>query len=290
VVNPGIEVVPVAPAPAIPSTLQQYDSDWSSAIAELQDLEIIPSGGGLVFQEDYAFLSGNGNFFVALSSQRPETDIVMAGEISYTTGSQTSYENCMLTSRIETDAEGDARKYLQVGLDNAQNVIVFDRFGQGDTQASLEFIETRVDLDLPHHFLILALDDQLTVYLDGEMVIQNFEIAEHAGIYGIALRGQGIDAHCAGRDIWVYQVPSAPPGVCEIHIDRSVNMRSGPGTDYERAGQLAPGTTWRAQAATLSEDGFIWWQLENQHWVRNDVVEAIGFCQNLPGPDSGPTV
>jgi hypothetical protein len=61
-------------------------------------------------------------------------------------------------------------------------------------------------------------------------------------------------------------------------------MRSGPGTNFDQAGRLTPGSTSRAQAATLGEDGFIWWQLENGHWVRNDVVNAFGDCQDLPGP------
>lgn len=276
--------------PGMPNSLQDYDKDWSSAVTELQETGMIPRGGSLIFEEDYAFLSGHGDYLVSLGRDKPETDIIMGGELTYRVGTKNDYENCVLMSRIVPQSGSDRIHSLEIGLDNEQAIIFFDRFGPGDIHVNYDYINAGVNLDMPHHFLILALDNRLTVYLDGQMVINDFEIDERSGFYGIGLSGRGADARCEGRNIWVYEIPYTQPGVCEIHVDRPVNLRRGPGTDYDQAGRLASGTTQRARAATVGGDGFIWWQLENGSWVRNDVVNAFGSCQNLPGPASGPTI
>lgn len=278
------------PSVEVGNQLHDYDKGWSSAVSELQKDGIIPKGGSLVFEEDYAFFSGRGDFFVSLGRQRPETDFIMAGEIKYDVGTETEYENCALLSRLQPNENGPAENFLEVGLDNDHDVTFFDRFGPGDINTNYDYVEANVDLSVPHHLMILALDNQLTVYLDGEMVVSNFEIAERAGIYGIGLHGRGVGSRCEGRNIWVYQVPYAPPGVCEIRAEGPVNMRSGPGTSFDRAGRLTAGTTKRAQAATIGDDGFIWFQIEDGRWVRNDVIEAFGDCQNLPGPGDRPRI
>jgi len=29
-------------------------------------------------------------------------------------------------------------------------------------------------------------------------------------------------------------------------------------------------------------DGFVWWQLGNEAWVRSDLVEEAGYCDDVP--------
>ena len=289
VISPPTQSTPTAPSGRpvqqnVTPRLHDYDQGWSSAVAELQDAGMIPKGGTLLFEENYAFLSGHGNFFIPLGEGYPDTDIIMAADMTYTVGTQTEYEECGLFSRIETNQRGSAVRYLEVSLDNDHDVTFRDIFGPGDTQANLDYVDSNIDLTVSHHLLIMALDDRLTVFLDGEMVTNDFEIAVHAGTYGLGLHGRGNDTRCEGRNIWVYQVPFAQAGTCEVHVDRPVNMRSGPGTNYDQAGRLTSGSTRQVIAATLGEDGYIWWQLENSYWVRNDIVDAYGDCQNVPGP------
>jgi hypothetical protein len=80
----------------------------------------------------------------------------------------------------------------------------------------------------------------------------------------------------------VYQSPSFTPGVCEISAISTVNKRSGPGAIFDRAGQMEAGTIMRAIAQEEAPDGFIWWQLEDETWVRDDVINAQGDCLNIP--------
>lgn len=60
----------------------------------------------------------------------------------------------------------------------------------------------------------------------------------------------------------------------------NVNMRGGPGTNYEVRGSLTTSATAVGQAQ--GADGFIWWQLADGNWVRSDVVTEEGDCESLP--------
>jgi hypothetical protein len=72
---------------------------------------------------------------------------------------------------------------------------------------------------------------------------------------------------------------------CDIGIDLTVNMRSGPGTDFIPAGQLSPGTTVRANGQAAGTDGYTWWRLTSGAWVREDVVSPTDACATLPLTD-----
>jgi hypothetical protein len=52
----------------------------------------------------------------------------------------------------------------------------------------------------------VALEDALTVYVDGERVFDQLGIVERAGTFGIALVSTAKESRCEGRNIWVYQL------------------------------------------------------------------------------------
>ncbi len=70
--------------------------------------------------------------------------------------------------------------------------------------------------------------------------------------------------------------------VCNISSDISVNLRSGPGTNFDRAGTLEPGNTVSAVGRTNGTDGFTWWLLQTGVWIREDVAIEDGQCNALP--------
>lgn len=78
--------------------------------------------------------------------------------------------------------------------------------------------------------------------------------------------------------------PSTPTPlpICLISAPETVNLRAGPGTEYDRAGTLAGGTSTNADGQITGSDGFIWWRLTDGQWVRSDVVETAGECDALP--------
>lgn len=69
--------------------------------------------------------------------------------------------------------------------------------------------------------------------------------------------------------------------LCEISSSQSINKRTGPGTNYEIAGQLQPNQQIQAIGQT-SVDGYLWWKLADNTWVRGDLVNSNGECVSLP--------
>ncbi|GAB4510074.1 MAG: hypothetical protein OHK0046_06210 [Anaerolineae bacterium] len=268
------------------SSLTDHAGEWQDAIAELTETGMIGSGGSLVFFEDYAFFSGQGRYFTALGRNLPRTDIVMAGELTYTASNATELETCTLLARIVTNNQGTAQQFLQVGLTNDNAVLLLDRFGTGEDELVGEFLTADYALGEPTHFLMLAIDDTLTIYLNGELLMDSYPISTRSGSYGIALTGLGAGARCEGRNIWVYEAPSFEAGVCEISASSQVNTRTGPGTGFDRAEPLSPGTILQAIGRSQGEDGFIWYQLDNENWVREDVISASGDCAGVPAVET----
>ncbi|MBN1283794.1 MAG: tetratricopeptide repeat protein [Anaerolineae bacterium] len=69
---------------------------------------------------------------------------------------------------------------------------------------------------------------------------------------------------------------------CTVTASSTVNRRSGPGTDYDPMGKLEGGQTAEVTGQIMGQDGFVWWQLADGAWVRADVVQAAGACEQVP--------
>ena len=261
--------------------LTQYGEGWQAAIDELQELGIIGDEGSLVFEEDEAFFTGQGFVFTPMGRRSPHPNIVMAGEIHFTSASP-EYEDCSLLARVVNPSGGTVNTYLQVGFDNSQDVFYYDSLG---TEASTvyQMLPMELDLTVPHHLLLVVAEEFLTVYVDGQRVFDRVQInLERAGTYGIALLGNNRASRCEGRNIWVYEFSVENIGVCLVSSTATINKRTGPGTNFVGNGVLSPQEIRQAIAQTVGADGFIWWQLDDETWVRDDIVSVEGDCANIP--------
>lgn len=191
----------------LPQTLSRFDQESERVIAELEDEGVIPSGSVFVFGEDYAFFTGRGNFFTPLGRRSPRQDIVMAGELTFTVGDESEFEACILTSRIDTDSNGSATTYVDVGFTNSGGIFINDVFSTSQ-DSNFTSGDRNYDLDDSHHVLLIMVEDKASVYIDGELAIAEFEVDVRSGSYGISLIGKGANAKCEGRNIWVYEVQS----------------------------------------------------------------------------------
>lgn len=261
-------------------TLDNSGKTWQEAITELQARHIIGPGGSLVFQENQAFFSGQGNFFTPLAQGAPEADVVMAAEMLFNTSGSEALESCILLSRINTDDEGATTAFTEIGLLSDGSVLINDLPETGTHNVTVE--KLGLNLDESHYFLYLLQGENLTLYVDGALVVDDFVIADRAGTYGIALRGNGPGARCEGRNIWVYQALPFEPGVCNVSINTTVNERTGPGTQFDLAGQLPQGTVLQAAGQSEPVEGFVWVKLDDGYWVREDVIVMEGDCGSLP--------
>jgi hypothetical protein len=262
------------------TSLNDYASDdWRDAIAELEGEGFIGSGGILVFNENRAYFDGIGSWFTPLARRALRRDVVMAAEIDFNTDSG-DFESCSLLARIVTDPNsGTITTFLEVGIDNEGDVYWVDR-ENSDVYSGL--IPLGLDLNDPHHFLFLALDDTLTIYVDGELIFDKVAIQSRSGSFGIALVGKGADSRCEGDNIWAYDAPIFIPGLCEVTASGTVNKRSGPGTNFDRAGTLDAGGRVEVMSQAEDDSGFVWYELEDDSWVREDIVSLMGDCGNIP--------
>lgn len=70
--------------------------------------------------------------------------------------------------------------------------------------------------------------------------------------------------------------------ICMAGSNTGANLRSGPGTDFDRLGALAASEPADVIGQATGSDGFVWWQLADESWVRSDLVEEAGLCENVP--------
>ena len=78
--------------------------------------------------------------------------------------------------------------------------------------------------------------------------------------------------------VWV--VPSGND--CVITTSITVRQRSIPSVDGEIMGRLFEGDSSIGTGQTVGGDGFVWYQLIDESWVRSDVVETTELCEALP--------
>jgi len=265
----------------LPDTLTSYNGKPKEAIAELEQLGVIPSGSSQIFNENHAYFAGQGSWFTPLARSSPHKNIVMGGELTFTVGSTTQFESCTLSSRINTNSQGSAITYIDVGIGNDGYAYILDRFSEAK-DGNFTIGSTPLNLKNPHHLLFMLIDDTATVYVDGSLEISDFKVAERSGTYGITLIGQGPKARCDGRNIWAFAVPSVKAGECVINSAKAANKRTGPGTTFDSAGQLAAGDEVGVTGQAKGADGKSWWQLDDESWVRADLVNAVGDCAGVP--------
>lgn len=268
-------------------TLTNPEGNWRDVIAQLEEAELIGTDGSIVFVEDRAFFTGQGRWFTPLAVNSPQTNFVMAATLSYTPSELYSFgriENCSLLSRVVVDSSSSTTHFLQVGIDNYE--ALFYRSLDDSVEAYYEeFEELDLENDMTYHILFIAQDEAMTLFLDGEMVAQDLPVEYGIGTFGIALDGIGDTAECVGENIWVYRLPAIQDGVCRATSGSNVNQRQGPGTNFAIAGQLTANSAEDIIGRTIGGDGFVWWQLESDAWVRNDVVELLGDCRDVPEAD-----
>ena len=272
------------PTGASQTGLHQYAADWQTAIHELEQTGIIPSGGSLIFTRDLVPFSGTGAFFEPLAEALPTRDVVVSGWLIFTPGGGEGYESCALGARV-TLPEGRINAYLEVGFRNSGTLFYADHTGSGAAPVSEELAFGPV-AGLPYHVLLIVHGDRLSVFVNGQPAFQDVAVENRSGVFGVSFVGQSAAASCMGNALWAYAIPATTPGVCEIGVRTPANQRNGPGVGHTILDQLPAGSIRRVTGQHLDAAGYRWWQLPDGTWVREDVVQAVGDCARLPDTGS----
>lgn len=261
----------------LPDEIDDYDGASEDVIDQLVDEGILGSGNAFLFGEDYAFIGASGSTFTSLGRNRNRTDIVMAGELTFDSQSR-DYEQCGLLLRVD-DSLDPVQDFLYVGFDSDGDLFIQNN--SDDEDDTFDFISMDVDLDDPQHLIMIARGETLDVYVNGELIVAGYEIYEVRGIFGVAQISDSTASTCEARDIWVYDTPFFEEGVCNVVASGNVNKRSGPGTNFDRDGQMNSGETLEVEGQTEGDDGFIWYELEDGSYVREDIISLVGDCSDI---------
>lgn len=159
-----------------------------------------------------------------------------------------------------------------------------------------------LDLDDGKHRLGLVVDNENYTFLIDDVVIWTFVIEEDylsSGTVGVSLgqpREVG-ETTVSGEfdNFTVYELTTATVDfirespVCAIVAkSNNTNLREGPGTNFAVGGQiftegarLEPSGKIKVIGQTTGTDRYTWWKLANGLWVRNDLVNTIGNCDQI---------
>lgn len=185
-------------------SLTNYAGTYQQAVAELEQNGLIPAGGELLFTEDYAFFTGVGYWYTPLAARSPRTDVVMAGELTYTVGGTAEYEECSLLARVVTEGTS-AVESISAALTNEGGALIWDDFGgQEDVNDYYQLLD--LDYSQSHHVLMILQGSSATLFVDGELVFDQVQVDPRSGTFGISLIGTARGARCEGRNIWVYSL------------------------------------------------------------------------------------
>ncbi|MEL6269679.1 MAG: hypothetical protein AAFV33_15090 [Chloroflexota bacterium] len=272
--------------------LANFDETPAAVMLELERSGVFPAGSAFAFASEGRPLIGGSQFTTLLPDVAP-ANFAFGGTLAFNAQSD-DLETCALVARatvesdvVETDTEriesAQINSFVDVGLTGEGEVFVVDRFGDDDDALTIEMTGTEVDLSEPVRMIAVVLDDALSVYVDGERVIGEMRIEAPAGQFAFALETTESTTTCTGADFWAYTLEAdyVREG-CEITTVATINQRGGPGTQFDVLSQLNAGEVALATGQTVDAEGFTWWRLESNLWMREDVVTAQGYCRTLP--------
>lgn len=268
--------------------LENHLSTPDVILDELEDLGIVPSGAELVFAQNGLAFSGAEAQFSNFPNENDASNVVIGATLNLSPQAD-DLEFCAITTRtqrVESNRLEDGSNivtirldtYVAVGVDSEGSIFTFEI----SDDAEIALLDNAVDLSEPVTLLAVVIEDTLTLFVNGEALITDYTLTLPAGSFAFLFSGLAEDSVCEAETFFAYTIADDLLGDCRVSTDSPINQRAGAGTDFARVGQLLAGESLLATGQTIGTDGFIWWQLEDNSWVRDDVVDTMGFCNRLP--------
>lgn len=259
-----------------PEMLENYTGHWSEVIEELTVVNSISSDREIIFNLESAFFDGLGSFFTPIARDTLYRDVIVSAELNFTSDSD-SLETCSLLAQVI--GQDTASTFLEVGIDNQGNVFWVDA-SQNPMSSGSE--ATALDLNQSQHLLFIVQSTTLTIYLNGQRLVENIEISARSGSFGIALLGKGMNSRCEASNIWGYSAPLIIEGLCEATTAININRRVATSTTSAINGIIEAGDYVEVITQIRDGSGVVWYQLDDGSFVREDVILLSGDCDDLP--------
>lgn len=199
--SPTVDATSVATAsvdlPAV--TEVPLHDDPLQTIEMLQELGLIPTGVGELYQDNGIAISRIGAWFEPAFDGLTASNIVMSGDIRFLPYSDR--ESCLLSARIQRDEVGVAQLYLDVGINSRLEVFIGETNNDGVySQATQDGLLTEPDGNI----LLVAYADRLSVFINGRAVFQNVEVTPREGTLGVSALSTTSFTVCHITDLWAY--------------------------------------------------------------------------------------
>lgn len=271
--------------------LETYASTPNEILDELENLGIVPSGAEEALSQTGLSFSGAEAQFSNFPNEADASNIVMGARLNFSPQAE-SLEFCAMTTRtqrVESNRLENGTNivtirldtYVAMGVDSEGSIFTFEI----SDDAEINLSEQALDLTAPVNLLAVVIEDKLTLFVNGEAVIIDYELTLPNGSFAFLYSGTDEESACLAETFFAYTIANDLVGVCRVSTDSPVNRRDGAGTDFARVAQLLAGESLEAVGQTIGTDGFTWWLLEDESWVRDDVVTTTGFCRRLPEVD-----
>jgi len=255
--------------------------DVSSPETILDDLVTsqVLDNAGYTVDEMTSYTLTRPGLFAVKGTDHP--DVVFGAEINLTSAGGV-LESCILGNFLEYRDDGSPPPIggFAVGLSRSQlgsHVMQLTNFEANDTEL------VRIDYT-PNTFVSLVsvlVDDTLTVYWDGRAIVEDYAIRVSEGSFTTGLLSDS-NITCRYRNLFLNAVNIDNDFSCIVTSNSSINKREEPSTQSAIVGQLQSTDTLGAILQTVDSAGFTWWQLIDNSWVRDDVVNAVGECDDVP--------
>lgn len=173
--------------------------DWEQVADALEEMELIPSGGDLIFEEPGLMLRTEDMIEVE------NEDVVMAALVSFRPADEEQYCGFIVRATKSLNSD-DLKNFLFVGLRSNEELLVVETPISKDEEALIETFESPVDFYYPNHFLFVARGDTLNVFVNGEPVIEDMELNFDGDDELFATVDMGNS--CVMTELWLYGLPA----------------------------------------------------------------------------------
>lgn len=277
------------PSPEEWLSLSTAGQDASAVLFELEDDGLIPSGAAPAFSQTLLSYTGEGvqfsNFGIGMSAK----NLIYSATIDFSPSSE-SLEFCGIAARTlreENNRQEGERSittvrlsaYLLIGIDNRGNLFVADNQGEESSATTVALPE---GMESPITLTTLIMNNTLYVYANQSLLIDGLEIADGSGAFAFVFNSAAEETACTGEMLFAYTFPDEIVNTCTISPIDVANKRQTASVDAQVMGQMQAGESMEATGQMQGADGYIWWQLSDETWVRDDVVNTEGFCRALP--------
>jgi hypothetical protein len=176
------------------------DSTGEDIVGELIDLDLVSDDGDFLFEEDEI---EEGTFDFAEGYEGGK--VAIAGWLSIEAAEDDEdYRFCTFVAQSTTDdAEAEEGTMLISGFDSTGFLLVYEYDIEDEDNSSFESFDPNVDTEDEAHVLVIIQDDELSAYVNGELIVEGWELDTTAGDHE-RFTGFIVGDGCSMTNVWAY--------------------------------------------------------------------------------------